>query len=706
MFRRGRREVAGENEERVIHVAVVGQPNVGKSTLFNVLTGRNVHVANWPGVTVEKHEGYRRHRGRLLHFVDLPGIYGFSASTLEELIARNYILSGGADVVLVLVDSLAPERTMYLALQTLEITPRVVIAFTKSDIAHSHGIHIHHDAIARRLGVPVIPVSAVKEMGIEELLDAIIDVAEGRAGRREPLRIDYRELEPYVREAEKLVSKTRLAERLPARWIAVRLLEGDDNLEELLRREGAEDVVKAIHSMRIDIENIFRTRPEELFSRKRFQYLYSIVSPAVVRVETGVRERSERIDRLFSHPVAGPVLSTMILLAVFLTVFTINTGFPLNILLHEAGMPGAAEWVEEHSLGAYLEEGVDALIDAANASLPKGFIRDIVAGGIIPGVGAVLIFLPLIILVAFFLAVLEDAGLAPRIALSLHPILSRIGVSGHAVFPITLSLGCNVPGVMAARATPSARERIRLAMTLPFIPCQARLVVILAVASALRGIEGLLIVILAYIVAFLVFAGVNKILYMLEEEREEPELLLELPPLHRPSAKVVWWLTWDAAKHFLAKAGSIIFLLSILIWFIVSYTPGLSPAASPRDSIAAAVARVFAPLLAPIGLEGDPAWITAFALLIGFVAKEAVIGALTIATGKPSAAEAIRSMGLGDAQVAALTIFTTLYVPCLATLAVIYQETRSLKIALTTIAVMMSVAYVSMILAYLLFTII
>ncbi len=695
----GRKRGRGEGE-RVIHVAVVGQPNVGKSTLFNVLTGRNVHVANWPGVTVEMHEGYTRHRGYTLHFVDLPGIYGFSASTLEELIARNYILSGGADVVLVLVDSLAPERTMYLALQTLEITPRVVIAFTKSDIAHSYGIHIHHDHIARKLGVPVIPVSAVKETGIRELLDAIIDVAEGRAGRTEPLRIDYRELEPYVREAEKLVARTRLAEKLPARWIAVRLLEGDHNLEKLLREEGAEDVLKAIQSMRIDIENIFRSRPEELFSRKRFQYLYSIVSPAVVRVEARAPAATERLDRLFSHPLLGPAASLLLLLLMFAAIFTINTGFPLNIVLHELGAPAAAEWVEEHSLGAYLEQGLDAVSKAIDATWPDGLLKDLVLGGVVPGVGAVLVFLPLITLVALLLAVLEDTGLAPRIALSLHTLLSRIGVSGHAVFPITLSLGCNVPAVMATRATPSLRERIRLAMTLPFIPCQARLVVILAVASAISGVGGLLMVLVAYLVAFAVFAAVNKILYMLEEEREEPEMLLELPPLHPPSLKVVWWITWDSVKHFLVKAGTIIFLLSIAIWFMTSYTPGLTEAEDPRDSIGAVVARLFAPLLAPIGLSGDAAWITAFALVIGFVAKEAVLEALAITTGETTATDAIRAMGLTVPQIVALTLFTTLYVPCMATIAVIYQETRSLRITLLTIGIMMAVAYLVMVASY------
>lgn len=683
-----------------IEVGVAGQPNVGKSTLFNVLTGRRVHVANWPGVTVERHEGFAEYMGRKIKFVDLPGIYGFSATGLEEKIARKYILSGEPDVILVIVDSLNPERTMYLAVQALEITPKVVIAFTKTDVIHTHGIHINHRALAHRLGVPVIPVSAVMGMGLEDLLKAIIDVAEGKAGRKDPLKTDYGELNPFIDSVVEILKEIE-GLNYPLRWLAVRLLEGDEELEKEIQRVGGEQVLSRIKAVREEIRKILHAEPAELFSIKRFKFINKILDGALIRAEV-TKPKTDR-TRVFYHPVIGPLASMLILIGTFIMVFIINTGFPLNIILESMGLSDAASTVEEYSIAGLMETGLGILGDWLYSILGDNPISSLIVDGIIGGVGAVLLFLPLIMIVAFMLAVLEDIGLAPRMAVGIHSLLSKIGVSGHAIFPITLGLGCNVPSIIATRAVPDYGEKIRLAMSLPFIPCQAGLVVVLAFASALTGLNGALLILYGYLSAFMAFALVNRLLYEYDKRKygvRKPELLLELPPIHKPIWKVVWWHVWDATRHFLFKAGTIIFVLSIITWFAVTYTPSLEIAENPEESIAASVARVFVPLLSPIGLEGVQAWVTAFALLVGFIAKEMVIGAITIITGTESAEEAIALLGLTDIEIASLTVFTVLYVPCLATLAVMYLETRSWKRTLLATALMMIIAYIGMLITY------
>ena len=688
------------DSRRIIRIGVTGQPNVGKSTLFNILTGRRVHVANWPGVTVEKHEGERIHRGYVLRFVDLPGIYGFSALTIEERIARRYILEEKPDVLLVLIDALNPERTMYLAIQALEMYPNVILVFTKVDETHAHGIHINYSLIEKRLGVPVVAVSAATGYGIEELLDLIIGMATRRISGR-ILRVDYEELNHYIDSVIYILSRFEDRLKYPIRWLAIRLLEGDRELNEYVRREMGEDVLGEILGVREEIRRIFHRDPAELFAQKRFMFIERILRNAVIRVP--VKRRKGRLIKYLYHPLVGPILSVSLLVAMFIIAFTINTGFPLNVILADLGYDELAEAVENYSVGGLMESLIEYVSDNIYSALGESPLTSLVADGVIGGIGAVLIFLPLIMIVAFILAVLEDSGLSPRIAVSLHNLLTRIGVSGHAVFPMMLSLGCNVPAVLSTRAIPNPRERVRLIMTIPFIPCQARLVVILAFASALTGVNGALLILYGYLAAFLAFSLVNKLLYIYDRRRGlavEPEIILELPPIHRPLWRVVWWHVWDSTKHFLVKAGSIIFLLSILIWFLTSYTPSLQYTSEASTTIGAAIARFFSPLLYPIGLSGDPAWIIAFALIVGFIAKESVLSALTITTNAESGTAAVRMLGLTDPQIAAITVFTLLYVPCMATIAVIYSETKSVKIALATIGLMMSVAYIGMLITY------
>jgi len=638
----------------------------------------------------------------LIEFIDLPGIYGFSSLTIEERIARNYILSGEPDVLLVLVDSINPERTMYLAIQALELTPRVILVFTKSDLTHVYGIHINYEALESKLHIPVIPVSAATGEGIDLLLDKIIEVVEKGKGRKEPLIIDYKELNPFIDSIANILSKYIDGFKYPVRWAAVRLLEGDRELEDYVLKHMSREVLEKITSIREEAQSIFKRDPAEIASIRRFEYIKSLMDKVVAK--TKVEElKGAVLSKYFYHPVIGPIASFSILAVIFLLAFIINTGFPLNTLFEALGYEELAGLVEEYSLSGLMDQLFTGISNYLYEVMGESILTHLVVDGIIGGVGAILVFLPLIMIVSFSLALLEDSGLAPRIAVGMHNLLTRIGVSGHAVFPLTLSLGCNVPAIIATRATPSYRERLRLIMTLPFIPCQARLVVILAFATALRHYSGGLLILYGYLVAFLVFALINKLLYEIDRRRGEtvsPEILLEIPPLHKPLPRVVWWLTWSSTKHFLLKAGSIIFLASILIWFMTSYSPTLTYVEDPSKSIAAYLAETLSPVLAPIGLPREKAWIPAYTLIMGFIAKEIVISSLLIATGADNIKEAVEIAGLNDPQIAGLTVFTILYVPCLATLAVIYSELRSWKYTLLAIAMMMFIGYIAMLITY------
>ncbi len=682
-------------EKRIITVALIGQPNVGKSTLFTRLTGKYSHIANWPGTTVEIKEGRVEHRGVLIRIFDLPGVYGLSASSIEEIVARSFLIERRPDVVVILVDSLAPERTMYLAIQVLELYPTAIIAFTKVDSAHSSGIHIHFDKIESRLGIPIIAISAIKGYGIRELLDLILDVAEGRKGRKKPLEIPYGPIEPFIRDLEQILSRSRLTSKYPTRWLALRLLEGDEYLMRELEELGEREILLKVSEVRENFIKVFNRDPIEILASLRYTYIDKILHDCIIRVPTSRRAKLTLIvDRALKHKISGPIISLVSLLAVFLIVFSINTGFPLNMIAYYLGLSDLAKMLETYSLSGLIDLGFTYLSNIVESHIP-GVIGKILAEGVIGGVGAVLSFFPLILVLSLVLASLEDSGLAPRFAYALHDLLSRFGLSGRSAFPLLIGFGCNVPAVLASRAVLDDAERIQLIYAIPFIPCQARLVVLLALASTLftspvdQALALFFVYLAAIITAMMISLLVRRIIF---REKSSPELVIELPPIHRPSLRVVWWTAWDLVKHFLIRAGVIILGLSILTWALLNFGPeGL--AAEVDRSYAAMIGKFIAPLVQAYGIPRDKAWIIAFALLNGLIAKETFLSALVLASGQPSIDIALRSLGLSVPQAVGLMLFVMLYLPCVATLAAVYQETRSLRYTFGLLLLTLSIAY-------------
>ena len=691
-----------------VRVALVGNPNVGKSTLFNVLTGKTAHVGNWPGVTVELKEGVRIHEGRRICFIDLPGTYGISATSLEEVVTREFIVAEKPDLVAVLVDATAPERTIYIALQVLELTPNVIVVFTKADEAHSRGVHIHYDKLEEYLGVPVIPVSALYKEGLREFLEAINNFRK-RVKRREPLKIEYNGLEYFISDIARVVAGSKALSSYHPRWVAVRLLEGDDRLEEILIRSGEREAIKEISRVKQAAMSSFGKDITGLIMRTRFEYADSLLKKVVIRAEISAGEGLS----IFQRPIIGPLASILVLFAAFFTAFAVNTGFPLNTIAEMAGRPDIAEVIEKYSISGLLEIGftdLSNLVSAVSGPIAPHWLVSLISDGIISGIGAVLSFFPLILMVSLFLAALEDSGIAPRMATSFHSFFARFGLTGRAIYPYLISMGCNVPGVMASRTSLDESERYELILSTPFIPCQARLVVALAFAAAISTspLMQASIVLVVYLVGFsvaLITSALIRRLYFKKEEK--PELIIELPPIHSPKAKVVWWITWDNTKHFLRKAGLIIFTLSIVVWGLLylgpqGYLPDVYGSNFFQYSYAAMLGKAVAPFLIPLGLSFQQGWKVGFALINGFVAKEVVLSSIQMLYGgavNPEAA--IRALGLNIAQLLAILVYIMLYVPCMATLAVMYQESKSAKLTLGGLIYMLVVAYVLSLITYL-----
>ncbi|MEM3926917.1 MAG: ferrous iron transport protein B [Desulfurococcaceae archaeon] len=682
---------------RRLRVALAGQPNVGKSTLFNVLTKGHVLVVNWPGTTVELHEGRLIHNNCEIILVDLPGIYGLSYLTLEERIARRYIVEERPDVIVVLVDSLALDRTLHLAIEIMELSSNIIIAITKIDITHSKGIHVNYELMARKLGVPVIPLSAIKGIGIERLLH---EIARFRIIRGEPLVIDYGVLNNTI---EKMISMLKPVEHLfkyPLRWIVVKFLEGDVEIESLLRNT-VMDLYVDLTGLR---ENASRLVNEDLAAyiyKRRSAFIENLLRDVVVKTKLALT-RESGLSKLFYKQYIGPLFSFIFLILVFSVAFFINTGYPLTALLESLGRDDLAELIHRYTLGGIVEKSLETLSEYLYSQFSETPLTRLVVEGVLGGVSALLLFIPLIAIVLLFLGIIEDSGLLPRIAVGIHGLTQWIGLSGHALLPVTVSLGCNVPGALSIRAIPNSLERFRLLMLIPFIPCQARLVVLLAL-STFGGIAGVLLTPIAYITAFMVFIVLNYLLYRLSTKRGEEtgvELLLEIPPLHRPHPRVLWWFTWSNLKHFIMKIGLLLVVFNVLTWLLANTTPQLNLANDVDESIAAHISRIFTPLLSPLGIQGANAWIVVFALIMGFFAKEIFISTLLVVTKSYGVKEALMVLNITPASLVALGVFTVLYVPCVTTVLTIYNETRSLKTVLASIAIMLIVAYSSSIIAY------
>ncbi len=684
-----------------VTVALAGAPNVGKSTLFNMLVGERRHVGNWPGKTVEKYEGELEHHGVKIRVVDLPGTYSLGAISEEEVIAREYIVREKPDVVVVVTSAIELERTLYLAVQVLELYDRVVVAVNKMDAARRRGIHVNVPKLSKLLGAPAVAISAIEGEGLHRLVELVLDVAQGRI-RASRLRLDYDGLPYFTRNIVEKLGQCHSLSGYPLEWAAMRLLEGDPAFEKSLLDEGCGDVLGEIEEARKSVERKLGSPPELIAVSARYEFIQRVVSAVLEKASVAEPELTETLDNIFLHPHVGPLAALSLMLFLLLVIFSINTGFPLNFIFDYMGMPGVASMIEENSLAGLLSKFFDLLSSATASWLAAlgapSFLISLVADGVIPGVGSVLSFLPLIFMVFVAFSVLEDSGLMARFAVLGHRFAHRIGLTGKALLPLLLGIGCNVPAIVGARILESDEEKLLTSLLAPLIPCQARLVVILVFVSAFFSnplLQALMVVFLYLYSGLLIVLLSLLFRRILLKGYEPPEIIIELPPYHKPSLRVVWWYAWDHTVHFLKKAGTVILALSVIMWYLVAYGPG--GAATVEESYAAILGRLLVPVTSLMGL---PDWRVALAFEAGFVAKEGLVETIVLATGINNPVAAVRSLGLTIPQVVSFLIAMNLYTPCVATLAAFYEEIRKAKYLLFLVLYEMVVAFISAAAAY------
>ncbi len=686
-----------------ILAALAGTPNVGKSTLFNRITGGDVHVANWPGVTLQRAEGKTVHHGIEINIVDLPGTYSLSARDIGERVARDFIVRKKPDVLVVVVDATSLKKSLYFAVMALELYTRVVIALNMIDAADKRGIHIDVDGMEAKLGVPIVPISALKGIGIGVLLDRTLDVAQGIKTRKELLKVNYNGLEPYIYKIEKILKNENALNHYPRIWTAIRLFEGDEVIVEELREEKPELLPK-IEALKEKARLELGEDLGRLAISSRYSFIDDITKSSVIEVRLAAPSFSEKLDRLMLHPLLGPIISAFVILITFFLIFAINTGFPLNLLLEYAGYKELASLVEEYSLSGILGSAFDLLSSGIKAWMTSigysGWTVGLLADGIIDSLGTLISFVPLLLLAYIFLGAMQDSGLFPRAAVSFDSLFRKFGLSGKAFFPAALGMGCSVAAVTSTRAMDDDRERRVTAMTSPLIPCQARLLVLLTIASAVssdplsQSALTIFIYVLSFILYLLTSNLLNKLVFKIEYA---PDLLMELPPYHRPSLRVVWWYARSNTEHFLRKAGLLILGLGIVTWFLLNFGSLGYLSGDIANSFAAYIGNILSPITSLIGL---PDWRYALAFEVGFVAKEGLLITFSSVTGVSDPVEALRVIGLTPLKGVSMALAMSYYVPCMATVAALITELRVGRYVLLTILMELMIAFVLAATAY------
>ena len=671
-----------EHDRRTMRVALAGNPNCGKTTLFNALTGSNQYVGNWPGVTVEKKEGETRIGDRTVTVVDLPGIYSLSPYSMEEIVARDFIIGEAPDCVIDIVDATNLERNLYLTIQLLELERPTVVALNFMDEVEKRGDRIDVDRLSKELGVPVIPITARTGEGVEELMHtAHRQMHLGVTIEPDDLYDDYTH-DIHHRMGE-LLHDYAYAANLPAHWASIKLLEGDSIVEQALALPP--EVKTRLDALVAEYENSSDLGDREtLIADSRYQYIQRVVSAAVVRGGVpGELTLSERIDKVVTHRV----FAIPLFLCTMLVMFVVTFG----------------------PFGSWLSDGVGAGMDALSQWLAPALeglgvshvLISLACDGIIAGVGGVLTFLPQIALLFLFLSLLEDSGYMSRAAFIMDRALRRFGLSGKAFIPMLMGFGCSVPAIMGARTMENEKDRRMTILLVPFMSCSAKLPVYGLISAAFFGPWAGLVVFGLYIIGMIV--GILSGLFFKKTlfAGEPAPFVLELPPYRLPSIGNMLTHVWQKVKGFLVKAGTLILLMSMVLWLLQSFDFSLRMVDDPTHSMLGALGNVLAPVFAPCGFGF---WQAAVALLTGLVAKEMVVSSLsmfygfslTAASGEVAAAMA----GFTPLSAFAMLVFILLYVPCVAAVSTLFKEMQSRKWAWFSIAWQVGCAYVMSLLVY------
>ena len=629
--------------------ALVGNQNCGKTTLFNQLTGSNQHVGNFPGVTVDRKDGViKGHPNTLV--TDLPGIYSMSPYSSEEVVSRNFVLEAKPSAIINIVDATNIERNFYLTMQLLEMNTPMVVALNMMDEIKENGGYIDVNTLEDLLGVPVVPISAAKNQGISELIHHAIHVA---AYQERPRRQDFCDqtehngaLHRCLHAIIHLIQDHAQQAEIPVRFAASKLVEGDRLVLERLKLDQNEK--EMLEHIITQMETERGLDRNAAMADMRFSFIQRTCEETVSKPkESREYRRSQQMDRILTGKYTAIPAFLLIMVAMFYLTFNVIGAWLQGI------MEMAVEWLTELAASAMAAAHVNELL------------QSLIVDGIFAGVGSVLSFLPIIVVLFFFLSMLEDSGYIARVAFVMDKLLRKIGLSGRSIVPMLIGFGCTVPAVMATRTLPSERDRKMTILLTPFMSCTAKLPIYAFFVNAFFPGKGGFIMSGLYVLGILVGVLVAFLYKSLLFRGEAVPFVMELPNYRLPSARNVAQLLWEKAKDFLQRAFSVILLATIAIWFLQSFDFRLNLVASSEDSILAALSGVLAPLLKPIGL-GD--WKICVALISGFMAKESVVSTLEVLFGGSVAA------AMTPLAAASLLVFSLLYTPCVAAVAAIRRE--------------------------------
>jgi len=630
-----------------IHVALAGQPNVGKSTIFNLLTGLSQHVGNWPGKTIEQKTGTFQRDGTCFELVDLPGTYSLTANSLEELVARDYIITQRPDVVVVILDAATMERNLYLVAEMLPLPSKVVVALNMIDVARQEGVQIEPEVLQAALGVPVVPMTATRNQGVSELVEVIAQLACGELPY-EPKLPEIRADHQHVLDEITDIIAPYVSPPYPTDWVALKLLEGDGELSRIMQETMPAEAWDRVHGVLVQHDDALMA-----VASGRYEWIGRMVRAAVVRPQVGQITLTGRIDRWATHPFWGLVILAGILGVVFWFTFTI--GAPLQ------------GWLDTVVVG-----GLSHLLRQALAGAPA-WLSGLLVDGILAGAGMVMTFLPILMIFFAALAVLEDTGYMARAAFVMDRFMHVMGLHGKSFMPLLLGFGCNVPAIMGTRIIETPRSRLMTIMLAPLVPCAARMAVIAFFAPIFFGQAATLVAwgLIALSLIVLALLGIIMSRFVLKGERAA--FIMELPLYHKPNLRTIGIQVWQHSVEFLKKAGSLILIMSVVVWILSTLPDG-----DIQTSYLAQFGHWIAPAGALLGLD----WRMVVSLLASFVAKENSIATMSILYGAGQSEAGLAELLIGvitPAAALAFLVVQMLFIPCAATVGAIKQETHSWK---------------------------
>jgi len=712
----------GERED--LTIALAGNPNAGKTTIFNHLTGARQKVGNWSGVTVEKKEGFLTYKGKRIKVVDLPGIYSLTAYSIEEIVARDFILEEQPNVVVDIIDASNLERNLYLAIQLIELNVPLVFAMNMVDVAKARGIVVDYDQLSRLIGVPIVETVGTTGEGLDALMDKVLEVASGKERISRRININYGpELEAEIKKIKAIIEKDRrLSSSYDTRWLSIKLLESDKQvIDRIKSSEFSEEILSQVQRAIKRLERIFNDDVETLIAEARYGFISGALKETMHVSGIARKTLSDRIDQILTNRILG---------------------FPIFVLFMYLLFQGTFK------LGAYpvswIEDLVEFLGRLASAWIPPGIIHDLVVQGVIGGVGGVIVFLPNILLLFLGISILEDTGYMARAAFIMDRVMHTLGLHGKSFIPLLMGFGCNVPAIMATRTLETKRDRILTILINPLMSCSARLPVYVLLASAFfPGKEGNVLFAIYFLgIALAILMGqlFSRTLF----KGEAAPFVLELPPYRMPTLTSLVIHMWDKTKVYLQKMGGVVLICSIIIWFLGAFPRHITyshdyqaqltkikkeielvktkekntniknkrlvqlhkqieiiekeiEAEHLKQSYIGRIGRLIEPILRPLGFD----WRLGVSLITGFVAKEVVVSTMGVLyqssqTGLKSTSlvNALRHSGLNKVTAFGFMAFVLIYVPCIVTVITIWRETGSVGWTAFCVGYLMVLAWI------------